>query len=180
MPLLSDMLLIRDDSEAAVPGKRIEDCCNFDRKILHLNNSTFFVLILKMGVTIVYDKLNTHTYKCVSFDSTLTEENCYGTYRRWVVVGVNRALTYTIGSFGGRAQNIIYLVVNLSPRQKVLRIEDAHASAFWSDNDLLLWLTLIRRSELALHLLGVRLGNWNHCFVVFLLQLQLHLLDGTN
>lgn len=104
----------------------------------------------------------------MSLDLTLTEENCYETYRRWIVVGVNRALTYTIGSFSGRAQNIIDLVVYLGTRQKVLRIEDAHTSAFWSDNNLLLWLALIGGSELALHLLGVRLGNWNHFFVVFL------------
>lgn len=42
LPLLSDMLLIRDDNEA-VPGKRNDDCCKFDRKILHFNfNSIFY------------------------------------------------------------------------------------------------------------------------------------------
>lgn len=117
------------------------------------------------------------------FDLTLTRENCGGTYRRWVVVGVNRALTYAIGSFSGRAQDIVDLVIYLGTRQEVLRIEDAHASALWGDNDLLLWLSLVARGELALHLLGVRLSNWNHYLSLVFLWLtitQLHLLEGTN
>lgn len=119
------------------------------------------------------------------FDLTLTRENCCGTYRRWVVVGVNRALTYAIGSFGGRAQDIVDLVIYLGTRQKVLRIKDAHASALWGDNDLLLRLSLVARGELALHLLGVWLSNWNHYLSLSLVFLwltitQLHLLEETN
>jgi len=51
------------------------------------------------------------------------------THRRWVVVGEYGTLAHTIWSLGGRAQDVVDLVVQLGAGQEVLGIEDANAAA---------------------------------------------------
>lgn len=53
---------------------------------------------------------------------------CHSAYRRWVV-GVDGALTDSVGRLGRRAKDVVDLVVHLGARQEVLRVEDADTAA---------------------------------------------------